>query len=450
MLALELVLETHVGVAVSTSDRNDLEIWRYGDSLVVERLVFRYLIIGGGMAAGSAAKALRAEDPTGSIGVVTSEPDLPYKRPPLSKGLWKDPEQRIDLRTGELGLDLMLGRTATDIDVEARTASLDDGATLRFEYLLLATGARARSLPDLPAGGPVLAYRTLADYRVARARVTDGSRVLVVGGGFVGSELAAGLRGVGAEVHMVFPEAAIGAARYPAELAETITDTYRDRGVQVHAGSTVASAAIGPSSVDVVLTDGAELTADLVVVGIGTKPNDELASRAGLATAAGIVVDDRLRVAWAEPRGAIGPLDHVLAAGDVAVFPWPDPLHTGRIEHEDNAVMMGAHAGRQLAAAHRAKHAGTPVELSPYTHLPFFYSDLFDDGYEAVGTLDSRLDTVVDWHDGTSAGVVYYLSDHVVVGVLLWNTWGQVDAARDLVLSNARVTREDLIGRLKG
>src|SRR5690606_21329392 len=134
---------------------------------------------------------------------------------------------------------------------------------------------------------------------------------------------------------------------------------------------------------------------------------------------------------------------------DVAVFPWPDPLRPGRIEHEDNAVMMGAHAGRQLAASSRASREGRTAELSPYLHLPFFYSDLFDDGYEAVGVLDSRLDTVADWHDGTSAGVVYYLSDQVVVGVLLWNTWGQVDAARDLVLSNTSVSPSELVGRLK-
>src|SRR5690606_7709502 len=153
-------------------------------------------------------------------------------------------------------------------------------------------------------------------------------------------------------------------------------------------------------------------------------------------------VDDLLRVRMARHDGEGVTVDHVFAAGDVATFPWPEPLATGRIEHEDNAVMMGSHAGRQLAAAHRASMAdgGGRAELTPYEHLPFFYSDLFDDGYEAIGVLDSRLETVADWHQGLSAGVVYYLSDQKVVGVLLWNTWGQVDAARDLVLSNTSVS----------
>src|SRR5690606_29452139 len=159
---------------------------------------------------------LRAADPVGSISLVSSEPDAPYKRPPLSKGLWQDTQlERIGLRTQELGLDHVLGRTVTAIDVEDRVARLDDGGAIEFEYLLLATGARARTLPTMPVGGPVVAYRTLADYRVARARAVRGSRVLIVGGGFVGSELAASLTSVGAEVHMVFPEASIGATRFP-------------------------------------------------------------------------------------------------------------------------------------------------------------------------------------------------------------------------------------------
>src|SRR5690606_15883995 len=155
-----------------------------------------------------------------------------------------------------------------------------------------------------------------------------------------------------------------------------------------------------------------ELIADLVAVGIGTSPNVELAAAAGLVTAHGIVVDARLRAQRTAGDGANEPLSRVFAAGDVAAFPWPSPLHAGRIEHEDNAVMMGAHAGRQMAAAQRASGSenGPRTCLQPYEHLPFFYSDLFDNGYEAVGVLDSRLDMVQDWHDGLKAGVVYYLS----------------------------------------
>lgn len=414
-------------------------------------MTFRYLIIGGGMTADAATKALRAADATGSIALVSAETDAPYKRPPLSKGLWKDSTvERTDLATRQAEVELILGRTVTTLDVDGRTVRLDDGRTIAFEYLLLATGAAARTLPILPVGGSVVAYRTLADYRVAQARATAGSRVLIVGGGFIGSELAAGLSRTGAEVHMVFPEPNIGAPRFPAPLAAAITADYVDRGVKLHAGNGVRSAVIAEHGATVVLNDGTELAVDLVAVGIGTEPNVELAAAAGLVTGNGIVVDSRLRAQRAGSQAA-EPVGHVFAAGDVAAFPWPSPLEVGRIEHEDNAVMMGGHAGRQLAAAHLARQAGDDerAALSPYRHLPFFYSDLFDSGYEAVGVLDSTLEMVQDWHDGLKAGVVYYLSDHKVVGVLLWNTWGLVDAARDLVLADARVEPAQLFGRLK-
>jgi len=218
----------------------------------------------------------------------------------------------------------------------------------------------------------------------------------------------------------------------------------------VYPDNGVASVDLTDDTATVVLNDGAELTVDLVAVGIGTAPNVGLAAAAGLVTDDGVVVDTSLHTQREAPDGERRPVDHVFAAGDVAMFPWPSPLKPGRIEHEDNAVMMGAHAGRQLAAAHRAAgRSGEPSALTPYTHLPFFYSDLFDNGYEAVGVLDSRLDMVQDWHDGLKAGVVYYLSGEKVVGVLLWNTWGLVDAARELVLADVRVEPERLQGRLK-
>ena len=414
-------------------------------------MTYRYLIIGGGMTAAAAVKSLRSADSGGSIGLVSSESDAPYKKPPLSKGLWHDtPEERIGLGTRELGAVHLLGRTAVALDVDSRVLRLADGETIGFERALIATGARARTLPNLPVGGPVVAYRTLADYHDVRARAAPGSRVLVVGGGFVGSELAAGLTRTGAEVHMVFPEANIGAARFPEELAEAVTSGYRERGVHVHSGATVTSATVRAADVDIELSDGTALVVDLVVLGVGTIANDELAAAAGLAVADGILVDSRLRV-MREGETRDEGVDHVFAAGDVAVFPWPEPLTRGRIEHEDNAVAMGTHAGRQLAHSYRSghQHSGEPAVLAPYTHLPFFYSDLFDDGYEAVGVLDTRLEMVADWQQGLAAGVIYYLDQNKVVGVLLWNTWGQVDAAREIVLANATVNRSDLLGRLK-
>jgi NADPH-dependent 2,4-dienoyl-CoA reductase/sulfur reductase-like enzyme len=415
-------------------------------------MTFRYLIVGGGMTADAAAKAIRASDATGTIGLVSAEADAPYKRPPLSKGLWSGSTvERTDLGTHKTGAVMLLGRTVTALDVDARVARLDDGSSVSFEYLLLATGASARTLPSLPVGGPIVAYRTLADFRAAHQRAVPGARVLVVGGGFIGSELAAGLSRTGAEVHMVFPEPAMGASRFPARLAASITADYRAHGVLVYPDNGVRSAVVADDAVSVVLNDGTELSVDMVAVGVGTAPNVDLAAAAGLVTGNGVVVDSRLRTQRVAPDGENRPVEHVFAAGDVASFPWASPLQPGRIEHEDNAMMMGAHAGRQLAAAHRAATEGSSGSAAgtPYLHLPFFYSDLFDNGYEAVGVLDSRLVMVEDWHDGLKAGIIYYLDDHKVVGVLLWNTWGLVDAAREVVAADARVEPELLRGRLR-
>jgi len=399
----------------------------------------RYVLVGGGMAADAAAKAIRQGDPEGSVTLVTAEAEGPYRRPHLSKALWTGGEvAKALLGTAERGVHVLTGRVATALDAAARRLELDGGEVLEYDQLLIATGARARTLPGMPAAGPVVAFRTLADYRVARARSGEGRRALVVGGGFVGAELAAGLSQVGTEVHMAFPEAGIGAGRFPAGLAAALNERYRSRGVAVHAGARVESWAPAGACVKVRLTDAHEAEYDLVALGVGVEPNVELARAAGLAVADGVQVDRALRVLDAEGR----PVPGVFAAGDVASFPWPRPLGRSRIEHEDAAVTMGAHAGRQMVAAARGE------EPAPYEHLPFFYSDLFADGYEAVGRLDARLETVEDWRRPYEEGVVYYLEGDRVVGVLLWNTWGQVDAARELVLADVPVDRASLVGRL--
>ncbi len=399
----------------------------------------RYVLIGGGMAADAAAKAIREADPSGSVTLVTAEGDAPYRRPHLSKALWNGGDvAKAMLGTADRGVDVVTGRRATGIDTAARRVVLDGGEALDYDQLLIATGARARELPGLPAGGPVVAYRTLADYRAARERSGEARRALVVGGGFVGAELAAGLTNVGTEVHMVFPEEGIGAARFPRALGLALNERYRGHGVGVHAGATVERAERRGECVRARLSDGYEGEFDLVAVGIGAQPNVELVRSAGLPAEDGVSVDAALRVLGPDGR----PVPGVFAAGDVASFPWPRPLARSRIEHEDAAVTMGAHAGRQMAAAARGEE---PV---PYEHLPFFYSDLFSDGYEAVGRLDGRLETCEDWRRPLEEGVVYYLDGGRVVGVLLWNTWGQVDAARELLLADEPVDSSSLRGRL--
>lgn len=406
-------------------------------------MTYRYVILGGGMTADAAAKAIRKADPDGSLLLVSDEPVAPYKRPPLSKGMWKgDDEVRLDLRTAAVGGELRLGRRATDVDLAGRRVELDDGHSVGYERLLLATGANARELPGTPSGGPVVAYRRLSDYHAVRARSGPGRVAVVVGGGFIGSEMAAALTLAGSKVHLAYPQQELGAGRLPPQVARLVGEKYRARGVELHPRTKVEGAAVDGEAVEVTLGDGGQITADLLVVGIGAVPNDSLARAAGLQVDDGVWVDDHLRAFLADGAPLVTGDLGVFAAGDVANFAFPGMATRMRIEHEDNAYKMGAAAGQQMAAS----YLGTQAE--PYTHLPFFYSDLFDDGYEAVGMLDPRLELVSDWSEPGKAGVFYFLDGGVPRGVLLWNTWGQVDAARDLIVAGEKLTPDQLIGRL--
>jgi 3-phenylpropionate/trans-cinnamate dioxygenase ferredoxin reductase component len=373
----------------------------------------QYLIAGGGMTADAACKGIRDFDPDGAITVVAEEPHPPYARPPLSKGLWKgDEESTIWRGTADLGVDLRLGRTLVALDLEARRATDDGGETYAYERLLLATGGRPRRLPF--GGDKVIYFRTLDDYRRLRALADEEARFLVIGGGFIGSEIAAALAMNARSVTMVFPEPGIGARIFPAELSASVTDYYRAHGVEVLAGASVTAIERDGDKVRLATRDGRTLEADAVVAGLGIEPRVELAADAGLPVADGIVVDD---------RGRVDGHEGVFAAGDVARFPEAALGGARRVEHEDHAKSHGRRVGANMAGADE-----------PYDHLPFFYSDLFDLGYEAVGELDSRLQTTADWSEPDHEGTVYYLdSQGRPRGVLLWNLFGRVDAARDLI-----------------
>jgi 3-phenylpropionate/trans-cinnamate dioxygenase ferredoxin reductase subunit len=377
----------------------------------------RYLIVGGGLTADAACKGIRELDPNGAIVLVGEESHPPYARPPLSKALWKgDEEGTIWRGTEELGVDLRLGRRIVALDLQGRTATDDRGEQYGFERLLLATGGRPRQLPF--GGEGIIYFRTLDDYRHLRALADQGARFVVVGGGFIGSEIAAALALNGCAVTMVFPEAGIGSRIFPPSLSAELNDYYTKRGVEVLPGGSVTG--IDPGRV--VLGDARKLEADAVVAGLGIEPNVELAAEAGLPVANGIVVD---------ALGRVGGREDVFAAGDVARFPAMTLGGELRVEHEDHAKSHGRRVGANMAGA------GTP-----YEHLPFFYSDLFDLGYEAVGELDSRLDLLVDGDELTGEGTVYYLDGtRRPRGVLLWNRFGQVDAARELIRAGELVTR---------
>ena len=392
---------------------------------------YTYLIVGGGMTADAAAHGIREVDRSGSIGVIGAEAHPPYNRPPLSKGLWKTmPLKSIWRKTEGVGVTSHAGRSAKHLDPRKKQVTDDQGTVYAFEKLLLATGATPRRLPF--GAESIIYYRTLDDYQRLRALTEKGRRFAVIGGGFIGSEVAAALAMNGREVVMIFPDEGIGSRMFPPDLATFLNDFYRQKGIDVIAGASVTGmeARQGQSILKIrTAQSGSErdVVADGVVAGIGVQPNVELAEAAGLEVQNGIRVNASLRSSAPD----------IFAAGDVACFHNPLLDQWLRVEHEDNANTMGGMAGRAMAG-----------ETVSYDHLPSFYSDLFDLGYEAVGELDPRLETVADWKEPYREGVIYYLRGARVRGVLLWNVWEQVDAARRLLAEPGPFRAADLKGRL--
>lgn len=388
---------------------------------------YKYLIVGGGMTGDAAARGIRELDAEGSIGMFSMEPDPPYSRPSLSKGLWKGkPFEKIWRGTPNLGVDLHLNRQVTQFDKKQRQIRDDEGNEYSYDKALLATGG---SPVHLPFGeGQIIYFRDLRDYQHLRELADQHERFLVIGGGFIGSEIAAALSMVGKKVTMVFLEEAIGGNIYPKELANFLNDFYRQKGVEIIAGASVASLTESGSSYTVRTGSGKALEVDGVVAGIGIRPNVDLARSAGIEIRDGIVVDGHL----------LTNAPDVYAAGDVAMFNHSVLGKRVRVEHEDNALKMGKMAGRNMAGAGEV-----------YSHVPLFYSDLFELGYEAVGELSSKMEIVADWQEPFQKGVMYYLEEGRVRGVLLWNVWKKGDAARELMAEKGPFKEKDLKGRIR-
>jgi len=387
---------------------------------------YKYLIIGGGLAADAATRGIRELDEGGSIGLLSMEPDPPYMRPNLSKGLWKGrPVEKIWRKTEERA-ELLLGRKATGLDPKNKSVRDDKGEQYTYEKLLIASGGSPIHFPF--GDGNVIYFRDFQDYQRLRKMAEEKKRFVVVGGGFIGSEIAAALTMVGAQVTMVFLEEAIGGLVFPSDLAHFLNDYYREKGVEIVPNDSVASVQKEGGRLIVRTGSGHAIETDGVVAGIGIRPNVGLAEKVGLQVENGIVVNERLETSAPD----------IYAAGDVANFYHVALGKRTRVEHEDNALRMGKLAGGNMAGGNET-----------YEHIPLFYSDLFEHGYEAVGELNSRLETVSDWQEPFQKGTIYYLEDGRVRGVLLWNFWKQVGNARELMMEKGPFKANDLIGRIK-
>jgi NADPH-dependent 2,4-dienoyl-CoA reductase/sulfur reductase-like enzyme len=322
-------------------------------------------------------------------------------------------------------VEFHLGRNVETIEPAEKRVVDDARNAYTYDKLLLATGGRPRQLPF--GDGQIIYYRTVDDYRRLRERADKNKRFTVIGSGFIGSEIAAALAMNQKDVAMVFPGKSICERVFPQDLAQFLNGYYREKGVELLSGESAAGLETRRGELFLKISSGRELVTAAVIAGIGIEPNIELAQKAGLKTDNGIIVDEFLQTK--DPS--------IYSAGDVAAFFNPALGKRIRVEHEDNANTMGKTAGHNMAG-----------KREPYHHLPFFYSDLFDLGYEAVGELDSRLETFADWKTPFREGVVYYLNEGRVRGVLLWNVWGQVDAARALINEPGPFKPADLKGRL--
>jgi NADPH-dependent 2,4-dienoyl-CoA reductase/sulfur reductase-like enzyme len=388
---------------------------------------YEYLILGGGLTGDAAVRGIRELDPQGFIGLLSQESHPPYTRPSLSKGLWKGrPVEKIWRNTEALGAEVHLDRRAVRLDPERKLVLDDRGDQFSYGRLLIATGGSSVHLPF--GEGEVIYFREFQDYVRLRALTEQGRNFLVIGGGFIGSEIAAALALIDRKATVIFPEQGIGAGIFPSDLAQFLNGFYRERGVDVIPGDSVTGIERKGDCLYVSTKSGRIFQVDGVVAGIGIRPNLELAKSAGLQTADGIVVDEQLRTSAPD----------IYAAGDVANFFHSSLEKRLRVEHEDNAIRMGNLAGRNMAGAGQ-----------PYLHVPMFYSDLFELGYEAVGELNSRMETVADWQEPFRKGVIYYLKDGRVRGVLLWNVWKQTAAARRLITEPGPFTPADLIGKIE-
>ena len=396
---------------------------------------YPYVIVGAGVSGASAVEGIRQVDQRGSILLIGAEEDLPYDRPPLSKQLWTGGKTVADIVLHDEAfyktnaVDLRLGTDVTQLDPAAHAIRDGRGNAYQYGRLLLATGGTPRRL-GIPGGDleGVSYYRSLRDYRQLRgAAAAEGKSALVIGGGFIGSEMAASLRASGLAVTMIFPSPWLVSRVFPEPLGRHLTEQYRGKGVEVLAGDLPLSIERNGGGYLTRTRAGREVRTDLVVVGIGITPNVALARTAGLSIGDGVIVNESLQTS--EPD--------IYACGDIALFPEAG-FGPRRLEHWDNAVSQGKHAGRNMAGAHE-----------PFTYLPFFFSDLFEFGYEAVGDIDSRLTTFADWQEENRTGVIYYLDGSRLRGAMMCNVWGKVDEARALIRNAQPVTADSLRGAVR-
>jgi 3-phenylpropionate/trans-cinnamate dioxygenase ferredoxin reductase component len=370
------------------------------------------VIVGGGLAAARTAEQLRRAEYAGPILIVSDEVHLPYDRPPLSKEVLRKEVDDTALKPrewyDEKDITLRLGSAATGLDTAAQTVTLADGTVLGYDELVIATGLVPRRIPSFPDLEGVRVLRSFDESMALRTHASVAKRAVVIGAGFIGCEVAASLRGLGVDVVLVEPQPTPLASVLGEQIGELVTRLHREEGVDVRTGLGVAEVR-GDGHVDsVVLTDGAELTADLVVVGIGSRPATEWLDGSGIEVDNGVICDEAGRTS----------APNVWALGDVAS--WRDPMgHQARVEHWSNV----ADQARVVVPAMLGKDVPSAVVV------PYFWSDQYDVKIQCLGEPEAT-DTVHIVEDDGRKFLAYYERDGVLVGVVGGGLPGKVMKVR--------------------
>jgi 3-phenylpropionate/trans-cinnamate dioxygenase ferredoxin reductase subunit len=389
-----------------------------------------FVIVGASLAGAKAAETLRAEGFDGRLVLIGEEAERPYERPMLSKEYLRGEKPAAKLYVhdegfyADNGIELMTGTRVQSLDPGAHEITLAGGARMSYSRLLLSTGAAPRRLPLPGADLPGVAYlRAMGESDALRAAITAASRVVVIGAGWIGSEVAASARHLGAEVAIVAPEAVPLVPVLGPEVGGVYRDLHAGHGVDLHL-STQIEAIVGDGAASGVrTTDGVVIEGDLVVVGVGVTPRVELAKLAGLTVENGIVVDEFLATS----------VPDVFAAGDVAAT-WNTRYNKRiRMEHWANALNQGPVAARNMLGQHTA-----------YEKLPYFYSDQYDLGMEYNGYADDWDRVVVRGDRSGREFLAFWLKDGRVLAGMNANIWDQGDDIKALIRSGASIDPDRL------
>ena len=390
----------------------------------------KFLILGGGMAAGYAAKEMVERGlKSGELTIVSADDALPYERPPLSKGFLngKDTEAGILINSAdwyrEHGIEVMLNTTVETVDLANKKLRTASGQDLAYENLLIATGARPRTL-NLPGADleNVFYLRSMDDSRKIRAKAEKAKKAVVIGGGFIGMEVASVLAQKNVRTTLIFPEERVWKRLFTPEMSAFFEKYYRDRGVEILTKAKVASFEGKGSVGEVVLEDGRKIACDMAVAGVGAAPVTELFAKSGLDPKDGIAVNEFLET---KQTG-------VFAAGDVANYPDAIFEKRRRVEHWDNAVSQGQHWARVVMG-----------EREPFVHVPYFFSDVFDLSYELWGDSEGATETVVRGDLKTSSFSVWWLKDDRLVAAFTMNRPDEErQSASELIEKKVKVSAE--------